>query len=68
MKVPRADGLRYREAILECDEMIAVVGGGIRERDLEATPDSYRDGSATRLCFSGTSKHPLFISDDPRAF
>ena len=67
MYVPSADSLRYREAILECDELVAVVGGGIRERDLEATPDNYRDIMATRLCFYGTEKYPLLISDDPRA-
>jgi hypothetical protein len=67
LRVPSADSLRYREAILECDEMVAVVGGGIRERDLEATPDNYRDNMATRLCFYGTEKYPLYISDDPRS-
>lgn len=67
MRVPGADGLRYRESVLECDERVAVVGGGIRERDLEATPDNYRDIMATRLCFYGTEKYPLYISDDPRS-
>lgn len=27
------DGLRYREAIIEADEHIAVFGGGVREPD-----------------------------------
>jgi hypothetical protein len=67
-KVPfGTDGLRYREAIIEADERIAVFGGGVREPDPDADPSSYRDGIATRLCLIGTDQFPLFISDDPAA-
>lgn len=71
-----ADGLRYREAIIEADERIAVFGAGVREVDAEAATRigssgdgerGYRDaGAPTRMRLSGTSKFPLFISDDPR--
>ncbi len=63
-----ADGLRYREAIIEADERIAVFGGGVREPDPEAGSESYRGaGVPTRLCLSGSERFPLFISDDPRS-
>jgi hypothetical protein len=61
--------LRYREAVLEIDEMVAVYGGGIREPDPDGVATmSYRDGPATRLHLTGTAKFPLLISDDPRSF
>jgi hypothetical protein len=71
-----ADGLRYREAIIEADERIAVFGAGIHEPDrddagapraAEQSELGYRgEGARTRLRLSGTSRFPLFISDDPR--
>ncbi len=64
---PLADGLRYRESILEADERIAVFGGGVREPDPEESAASYRGAPPTRLCITGTSRFPLFISDDPRS-
>lgn len=57
-------GLELDEAIIELDEEIAVIGGAIREADLEAAPASYRDGERPvqwRL-------EPTAISDDPRLF
>jgi hypothetical protein len=67
-RVRFSDGLRYREAVIEADKRIAVFGGGVREPDPEADSQSYRgEGVPTRLCLIGTSKFPLFISDDPRA-
>lgn len=66
-QVRYADGLRYREAIIEADERIAVFGGGVREPDPEAGSESYRGHDvATRLCLSGSERFPLYISDDPR--
>ena len=65
--VPFADHLRYREAILEVDELIAVYGGGVREQDADAVAQTYRDGAPTCLHLTGTAKFPLFISDDPQA-
>ncbi|HUS31818.1 MAG TPA: hypothetical protein VMZ53_25125 [Kofleriaceae bacterium] len=63
------DSLRFREAVLELDEMVAVFGGGIREPDPEGVATmTYRDGAPTRLHLTGTAKFPLFISDDPRSF
>jgi len=65
---PFATELRYREAIIEADERIAVFGGGVREPDPDGGSESYRgQGVPTRMCLVGTSKFPLFISDDPRA-
>lgn len=60
------DELRFREAILEVDERIAVFGGGVREPDPDADPASYREGAATRLCLGGSERFPLFLSDDRR--
>jgi len=60
--------LRYREAILEIDEMVAVFGGGLREPDPDGVAMTYRDGAPMRMHLTGTEKFPLFISDDPRSF
>ena len=68
-KVGMSTSLRYREAIIEIDEMVAVYGGGVREPDPEGVAAmTYRDGVPTRLHLTGTAKFPLFVSDDPRAF
>jgi hypothetical protein len=64
--VGMGDSLRYREAILELDEMVAVFGGGIREPDPDGL-STYRDHGATRMHLTGTARFPLFISDDPRS-
>lgn len=61
------DAIRCSEALIEVDERIAVFGGGVREPDRNATDGMYRNGSATRLCLTGTPQFPLFISDDPKA-
>ena len=66
----RGDGLvMCREAILEADEMITVVGAGVREADPDATTAAglYRDGRQTRLRLTGAAKYPLLISDDLRS-
>lgn len=58
--------LVYREAVLEADERIAILGAGMREPDPDAAPTGmYRDRGPQRLRFTGTAKHPLLISDDP---
>lgn len=59
--------LRYREAVIEVGERIAVLGSGIREPDLEARPDgdAYRAAGGTRLRMTGSRRYPLVISDDP---
>ena len=62
------DLVQYREAIIEVDETIAVLGAGVREPDPDAAPTGmYRDSGPQRLRFTGTAKNPLLISDDPRA-
>ncbi len=62
------DHLVYREAILEIDETIAVLGAGVREPDPEAVRTGlYRDDVAQRMRFTGTAKYPLVITDDPRS-
>jgi len=65
----RGDGSVYcREAILEADETVTVVGAGIREADPEALPSAgYREGGQTRLRLTGAAKFPLLISDDLRS-
>lgn len=61
-------GVRIREAILEVDEHVTVVGGGVREPDPEAAPGGgYRESARTWLRLTGTERHPVFISDDPRS-
>jgi len=59
--------LRYREAVIEVGEKIAVLGSGIREPDLEARSDgdAYRAAGGTRLRMTGLRRYPLVISDDP---
>jgi len=59
--------LRYREAIIEVGEQIAVLGSGIREPDLEARSDgdAYRAVGGSRLRLTGSRRYPLVISDDP---
>jgi hypothetical protein len=68
-KVYFADGVMLREAILEADEEITVVGAGVREADPDAVGGGalYRDGGQTRLRLTGAAKFPLLISDDPRS-
>ena len=63
------NSVRFREAILEVDETITVIGAGVREPDPEAIEDQggYREMGRTRLRMIGTAKHPLLISDDPRS-
>ena len=57
--------LRYREAIIEIGETIAVLGAGTREPDPSATPTGYRDDQPTLLRLTSSSRYPLVISDDP---
>jgi hypothetical protein len=67
-RVPLADGLRFREAILEVDERIAVFGCGVREADPQAPPGpGYREYGQTRLRLTGTERYPLLIRDDPES-
>lgn len=61
-------GLRFREAILEADEDVIVLGAGIREPDPQAPQSGYRHTGQTRLRLTGSERHPLVISDDPRSF
>jgi cbb3-type cytochrome oxidase subunit 3 len=58
--------LRYREAMIEVGETIAVLGSGIREPDPNAAPEAaYRGAPPTRLRLTSSPKFPLIISDDP---
>lgn len=58
--------LRYREAIISVDEVIAVLGEGVREPDPDAPPtEAYRGDSPTRLRLTSSPRHPLVVSDDP---
>jgi hypothetical protein len=57
-----------REAILEADEAITVVGAAIREPDPDAPRgEGYRDAAPTRLRMTGSKRFPLLVSDDPRS-
>jgi hypothetical protein len=58
--------LRYREAMIEIGETVAVLGSGTREPDPDAAPEAaYRGAPATRLRLTSSSRFPLIISDDP---
>jgi hypothetical protein len=58
--------LRYREAMIEIGETIAVLGSGIREPDPNAAPEAaYRGAPPTRLRLTSSPRFPLIISDDP---
>ncbi|MDB4961491.1 MAG: hypothetical protein JWP01_1490 [Myxococcales bacterium] len=52
--------LRYRESVIEIEDMITVLGVGTREPDPEATGH----GSRSRFRFTHTAKRPLMITDD----
>jgi hypothetical protein len=57
-------GLRYREAMIEVGETIAVMGSGVREPDPEAPPEeAYRGAPKTRLRLTSSARYPLVISD-----
>jgi hypothetical protein len=58
--------LRYREAVIEDGETVAVLGAGTREPDPDAPPTAaYRGDAPTRLRLTSSRKYPLVISDDP---
>ena len=57
--------LRYREAVIEIREPIAVLGAGTREPDPDAAPAAaYRGEAPTRLRLTSSRTYPLVISDD----
>lgn len=59
-------GLRYKEAMIEVNETVAVLGQGIREPDPEmALAQDYRTGPPTRLRLTSSPRFPLVISDNP---
>ena len=59
-------GLRYKEAMIEINETVAVLGSGIREPDpMMAPAQDYRSGPPTLLRLTSSPKFPLVISDDP---
>ena len=57
--------VRLREAVIEVDEAITILGAGTREPDRDRAAE-YRDG-ATRLRLTGSPRFPLVISDDTRS-
>jgi len=57
-------GLRYHEAVIEENEVVAVLGSGVREPDPEAEPtEAYRGDQPTLLRLTSSPSHPLVISD-----
>lgn len=59
--------LRYREAVIEVGEQIAVLGQGVREPD-PAAPSARvdRGDKPTLLRMTSSPQSPLVISDNPR--
>src|SRR5262249_37502511 len=56
-------GLRYREAMIEAGETIAIVGSAVREPDPDAPPEeAYRGPPKTRLRLTSSTRFPLLIS------
>lgn len=56
--------LRYTEAVIEENEVVAVLGQGVREPDPDAAPQAaYRGEQPTLLRMSGNGEHALVISD-----
>jgi hypothetical protein len=57
--------LRYREAVIEIGETVAILGEGIREPDPTAPPaEAYRGDQPTRLRMTSSPRFPLLISDN----
>ena len=54
--------LRYREAVIEVEDMITILGAGVREPDPDPAPGSA--GPRSRMRFASTPPHPLLITDD----
>lgn len=60
--------LRYREAVIEVGETIAIFGAAVREPDPTGTPEAaYRGEAPTRLLMTSSRKQPMIISDNPAA-
>lgn len=60
--------LRYREAVIEVGETIAIFGAAVREPDPTAQPEAaYRGDAPTRLLMTSSRKQPMIISDSPAA-
>jgi hypothetical protein len=58
--------LRYREAVIEVGETVAIVGEGVREPDPAAAPEAaYRGDQPTRVRMTSSARFPLLISDSP---
>jgi len=58
--------LRYREAVIEVGETVAIVGEGVREPDPNAAPEAaYRGDQPTRVRMTSSPRYPLLISDSP---
>jgi hypothetical protein len=58
-----ANQVRFREAIIGEDELVSVMGAGVREADPLAPPTaSYRGEPATRLRFSSSPEAELLLS------
>jgi hypothetical protein len=61
--------LRYREAVIEIGETVAIAGCGVREFDPDAGAGAgYRDAAPTRVRLKGSRRHPLLISDKPETW
>jgi len=60
--------LRYREAVIEVGETIAIFGAAVREPDPTAQPEAaYRGDAPTRLLMTSSRKQPMIISDSRAA-
>lgn len=63
----RAHGkVRFREAVVELDELVAVLGAGVAEPDPDGVPDdAYRGTQRMRMRMASSKRDPVLISDSP---
>ena len=56
--------VRVREAVIELDDRIAVVGAGVREPVRPGEARLYRDADTNVLRLAGAPRFPLLVSDE----
>lgn len=58
--------VRFREALVEVDEVITVLGAGVKEPDPDGRPDgAYRGTQVQRVRIASSRAGAVVISDDP---
>jgi hypothetical protein len=64
----RFPSFRYREALIEEDDAVSVIGSGVREPDPQMLDErGYRERARSLVRMAGSPRHPLLINDDPKS-